>query len=102
TGALFEDRLDELDVLVVAERDDRVAGARGARGGGEFQELFVHRERVEPGAAALADLDLVGAAEEVDERALAAVHLAVVAALSALTAAGGVLGALEHAGRVIL
>src|SRR5688500_13008181 len=62
-GAPLFDRLHELDVLVVAEGDERVAGAGVARGAGDLEELLRHRHAAQPGLAALADLDFVGAPE---------------------------------------
>ena len=97
--ALVADGVDELERLVVAEGDERIADARIARAAGPGPEFARHGERREAGTAELAVLQFVPFAGGEFERRLAAVELHVIEAAPAFVAAAGELRAFEHAGR---
>ena len=96
-GPLAADGVHEFPGLVVAERHQRIALRRIARGAGPGPELARHFDRLQARAAGLAGLELVPLAGDEDERALAAVDLHGIEAAPAFVAAAGQLAAFQHA-----
>src|SRR5258708_9231336 len=99
--ALIADGVNELEGLVVAERNQGVALLRIAGRPGPAPEFRRDDDGLEAGSASRAGLEFVPLAGAEDERALAAIEFDGVEAAPAFVATAGEFAAFQHAARPV-
>src|SRR5436190_5702215 len=99
--SLVADRVNELEILIVAERYKRIALPRIAQRASDPPELFRDGDLLQADPARLADLQLIPAFREENVTGLAPVDLDIILAAPAFVAARGDLAAFEHTSRAI-